>query len=134
MEKMEKMYLKEEFRNEEEKITGCASYKTIVNSCVDSLILCNNIIDVDNSLYDNFNKNIYEENGDTFKDIYQYYITDISSEHQAEKAEEMGLILAYSDLLDCYILCVDHFGTSWDCVSTDIKLVSTYEELEREVN
>lgn len=27
-----------------------------------------------------------------------------------------GLLFTYSDLLDKYILCVDHFGTSWDYV------------------
>lgn len=30
--------------------------------------------------------------------------------------QTFGLLFTYSDLLDKYILCVDHFGTSWDYV------------------
>ena len=43
----------------------------------------------------------------------------------------MGIILSYSNLLECDVLCVDHWGTSWDYVLTDVKLFDSYEELEK---
>jgi hypothetical protein len=43
----------------------------------------------------------------------------------------MGLLFTYSDLLDCDVLCVDHWGTSWDYVLTGVKLFDNYEDLEK---
>ena len=39
----------------------------------------------------------------------------------------MGVIMSYSNLLDCDVLCVDHYGTSWDYVLTDCDLVDADE-------
>ena len=63
-------------------------------------------------------------------DIFQYYLCNLS-EWQRENAKEHGLLLSYSDLLGCDVLCVDHWGTSWDYVLTDVKLFDTLEELEK---
>ena len=73
------------------------------------------------------NDNAYCEN-DT-PDIYQYYLCNIG-QWDKEQCEKAGLIISYSDMLDCYVLCVDHYGTSWDYVLTDVPLFETYEDLK----
>lgn len=57
-------------------------------------------------------------------EFYQYFIIDISY-GALEYLKECGqktLQICYSKKLDCYILCVGHFGTSWDYVGSDFKL------------
>ncbi len=49
-------------------------------------------------------------------EIYQWYITDCSQGDVRYLSEAFGLIFTYSDLLDCYVLCVTHYGTAWDHV------------------
>ena len=48
-------------------------------------------------------------------DIYQYYL--IRDPYWLEKAEELVL---YSDKLDCYVWCIDHLGTGWDYVLSNL--------------
>ena len=58
------------------------------------------------------------------EEFYQYFIIDISK-WDLEYLQECGqktLQILYSDLLDCYVLAVGHFGTGWDYVSSDFKL------------
>lgn len=58
---------------------------------------------------------------DEYYDIYQYYIvTDSGARFLEEYTDE---IVYYNEQLDMYILAITHFGTSWDYVLTDIKLV-----------
>lgn len=133
-----------------EKEKGFASYRTIVDRFIGDIVLCNNIIDVDFSIIDNmqngerfYNSETGEEvteqeyNEDTegiigsrMEDIYQYYLCNID-DYSREILIDNGFIISYSDKLECDVLCVDHYGTSWDYVLTDIKLFETYEELEK---
>lgn len=54
-------------------------------------------------------------------EIYQYYIiTDSGYRFLEDYTEE---IVYYHDELDMYVLGITHYGTSWDYVLTDIKLV-----------
>lgn len=99
---------------EYEKEKGRASYKTIVEYFVGDIVLCNRIIEVDQSVYDNAEFDWDEE-------IYQWYLCDVS-DFNKKKAKECGLLFSYSDLLECDVLCVNHYGTSWDYVLTDCKL------------
>lgn len=141
--------LKLEKMGEYEKEKGFASYRTIIERFAGDIVLCNNIVDVDSSIYDNMKNGFYyidndgehrteeEYYNDTtgtieteYKDIYQYYLCNLT-EYEEEKLLQAGCILSYSDLLECDVLCVDHFGTSWDYVLTDVKLFDTYEELEK---
>ena len=50
-------------------------------------------------------------------EIFQWYITDCSKSDVDYLSETFGLLFTYSDLLDCYILCVTHYGTAWDYVN-----------------
>lgn len=63
-----------------------------------------------------------EENeyGD-YLEVYQYYIVSDSGARFLE--EYTDEIVYYNETLDMYIWGITHFGTSWDYVLTDIKLV-----------
>lgn len=123
------IYKEMEKRNEIEKQTGKASYSTLINRFIDNIILCNNILTTDYSLFDNI---VVGEIGED-TEIYQAYIIDIANyniEYLQENLENTNdIIIAYSDMLDCFVLLVDHFGTSWDYMSTDIKLTDNLDEI-----
>lgn len=122
---MEKMgLLKNGITGEYEKENGYASYRTIVKRFIGDCVLCNNIVNIDDSVYINM------ENAEEDSEVYQYFICNLGG-YDREQALKAGLILSYSDLLDCDILCVDHLGTSWDHVLTDVKLFDNWEELKQ---
>lgn len=148
---------------EEKYLNGMASYKRVVEKFIgNNMVLCNNIIEVDNELlynkecgfadYDDLYEEKLEELKEEYKEelenekmtieeledmateqaeyeidnyeFYQYFIIDISNwdlEYLQECKQET-LKICYSELLDCYVLCVDHFGTGWDYVNSDFKL------------
>ena len=54
-----------------------------------------------------------------YKDIFQYYIV---SDNGADILREAGEALFYNDKLDMYVWGVDHWGTSWGYVLTNITL------------
>ena len=88
-------------------------------------ILNNEIIKHD---YDNWyleNGMDYDEEEDTYVDVFQYYIiTWDSAEFLKEHTDE---IVYYNENLDMYLWGITHWGTSWDYVLTDIPLeVETY--------
>lgn len=120
--------LKSEKMGEYERKQGYASYRTLVNYYIGDIVLCNNIASIDTSVYDNMDFDLIDEDGQEF-DIFQYYLCNLN-EWEKANAINCGLKLSYSDMLDCDVLCVDHFGTSWDYVLTDVKLFDTYEELK----
>ena len=147
---MEKLgLLKKEKMGNYEKEQGYASYKTIVDYFIGDLVLCNNIIEVDPSVYDNLTieERYYNENDEEITEeeyynddnaycdsstpeIYQWFICNLS-DYDKQQCEKAGLILSYSDMLDCDVLCVDHCGTSWDYVLTSVKLFDDYEALTK---
>lgn len=53
--------------------TNFISYAEAVKRFNNSFILCNNVPDLDPTIWDNLETSLEDENGD-FKDIYQYYI------------------------------------------------------------
>ena len=135
-----------------EKENNKASYKTIVNYFIGDIVLCNNIIELDDSIHENLNiePKYYNENGeeitedeyynldgayydDSMPEIYQFYLCNVS-DYEKEQAQAYGLIFSYSDKLECDVLCVDHYGTSWDYVLTNCPLFDTWEELEAHNN
>lgn len=107
----------------------------------DSLLLCNNIVNVDNSIWDNIeNGDLYDyydkdgneitrdeyeelgwENGaeEQMRDVYQYYLINESLAHML--INHTDNLIFYSDELDLYVLGVTHFGTGWSCVAEDFR-------------
>lgn len=100
------------------------NYSTLVNYLFTDMILCNNIMNVN----ENYLKCQLECGNDEEVDFYQYYIVNIDNWRFEQyvnycKANQIEpLTVYYLDELDIYILAVDHFGTSWDYVSTNIEI------------
>ena len=70
--------------------------------------------------FEEVNGNTYDEEEDSYIDIYQYYI--ISESGYKILSEYTNEIVYYNDELDIYIWCITHYGTSWDYVLTEIKI------------
>jgi hypothetical protein len=92
------------------------NYRVAVEWCNNNYVMCNNIPEIDSSIFDNMRFSDYDEETDEYTEIYQWFITDCSEWDVKYLEETFGLLFTYSDLLGCYILCVDHYGTSWDYV------------------
>ena len=95
------------------------TYKEAVNWLHNNIVLCNNIPEIDESIWDNMRFNMYDEN-DNCIDIFQWYITDCNESDVEYLEKHFGLLFTYSDKLDCYILCVDHYGTAWSHVACEV--------------
>lgn len=62
-----------------------------------------------------------EDEDGNYYEVYQYYII---SEYGARLLREYtDELVYYNSTLDMYLWGITHFGTSWDYVLTDIKLV-----------
>ena len=79
-------------------------------------VLCNNIPNIDETIFENANFDWYDDDNDMEVEIFQWFITDCSQDDVVYLSDRFGLLFTYSNLLDCYILCVDHFGTPWKSV------------------
>jgi hypothetical protein len=95
--------------------TNYISFSDAVKRFNNSLILCNNITEVDSEIWDYIRFSLEDEEGN-YREIMQYFITDCSEEDVKYLEMWYGLLFTYSPALDCYILCVDHWGTSWSSV------------------
>ena len=97
------------------------NYKKAVKWLNNSLILCNDITN-DPSLYDNMRFPLIDED-DNVCEIFQWFLTDCSESDVEYLEQHFGLKFTFSDVLDLYVLCVDHYGTSWDYVywTTDLE-------------
>ena len=123
---MKKFYVSKKDLNDEELRTGKVSYGRIVNRLIGNLVLCNNIGNIDNSIWEQVA--ISGEVGD-YEEIYQFYLCNVP-DYIIEWNKELNtpLIISYSEMLDTYVLMVNHFGTSWDYVMTDVEWSEDYEE------
>jgi hypothetical protein len=104
----------------------------------DVLLLCNNIREVDDSIWDNVEggelywyeddegNELTEEEVEELgwqnvnqidHDIYQYYLINNMLAHSL--INHTDNIVMYSDKLDLYVLGVTHCGTSWSYVCED---------------
>lgn len=99
-------------------MTKYTTYRIATKWLNNSYILANNITD-DDSIYANFRFDELNEYGDPIE-IYQYFITDASLDDVEWLEKNFGLKFTYSDQIECFILCVDHWGTGWDYVSCEI--------------
>lgn len=123
-----KMYVNFENLNDYEKEHNRISYKRLVERYFNNMILCNNIVNNYEDL-EIVAGSDYDEEEDTYKDIYQYFIVDGCFDEEAlqKVGEELGVVY-YNSNLDLYILGVDHLGTSWDYVLTDIEPTENFNE------
>ena len=92
------------------------TYLEAVNWLGNSRVLCNNIPQIDPSIFDNANFEWYDDENEMEVEIFQWYITNCTQDEVVYLSDRFGLLFTYSDLLNCYILCVDHYGTSQDYV------------------
>ena len=72
------------------------------------------------ALQDKINELEEEQESSYDAEIYQYFIVD---DNGARILEEFNEIVFYNEDLDMYVWGVTHWGTSWDYVLTDIKIV-----------
>lgn len=77
------------------------------------LILCNNIPQVDECLFDNIENGSFWE----YCDIFQWYIIDNSTAERLKRSTKE--LIFYSEKLDVYVLGVTHYGTAWDYVGAE---------------
>ena len=123
---MKKFYVSNvEELNEVEKKSGCVSYRRIIERYIDNLVLCEKIEEIDELVWE-YMQNI-DFDSDEEINIYQYYLCNLT-ELEKEMLLEYGIILSYSNVLDLDVLCVDHLGTSWDYVMTDVKWTDNINE------
>lgn len=100
------------------------NYKALVDFLFTDMILCNDIMHVN----DNYLNCQLECGNDEEVDFYQYFIVNIDEwrfeeyVNYCKQANIEALTVYYLDNLDIYILAVDHWGTSWDYVPTEIKI------------
>lgn len=106
-----------------DKQTFESNYKIFANFLGD-MVMCNNIPEIDPSVYENarFNwvEEVEEEDGETYEretEVYQWFLLS-ANDWEIELAEKNfpDALFTYSDKLDLFVLCVDHWGTPWQSV------------------
>ena len=126
-----KMLVSKEKLNSEELKTGKVSYARAIKNLVGDIVLCNNIANIDYDIFSNIiNDNYYDKDDEEYEgnEFYQYYLCNLD-EWQKNRLKETDVIISYSDVLDCDVLMVDHYGTSLDYVMTDIEWTENIDEL-----
>lgn len=99
---------------------GYLDYLTL-SKIVGDMVLINYMMQYMGSLgWELVSGNDVDEEGEYYE-IYQWYvITDHGAQFLEEHTDE---IVYYHEEMDMYVWGITHFGTSWDYVLTDIKLV-----------
>lgn len=98
---------------------GYLDYRTLARLIEDCIL--NNTIFAEVDDWELVSGEDYNEEDDYHYDIYQTYI--ISEYGRRLLSEYTNEIVYYSATLDIYLWGITHFGTSWDYVLTDVKLV-----------
>ena len=132
-EKVIKMYVKREDLNEYEREHNKISYRRLINRISnDDIWLFNNAPKLANYDFEFEINSDYDEETGEYIDIYQYSLIAINN-YMLEKLKDLkikDLIIAWSETLEEYVLMVEHFGTSWDYVLTDIEPTEDYEKAD----
>ena len=93
-------------------------YYSAVHWLHGSLILFNEINEFDPFFLESISDFDYEND-----EIYQYFLTSYSDDEIKWLRKIFpDLIFGYSDKMNLWILCVDHFGTMWSGVWTKCEL------------
>ena len=98
---------------------GFVDYRTLAKSF--DAVLNNDIINKTSDIgyWDVINGSEYDEETDSYADIFQYYI--ISAQGAEILQRETEEIVFYNEELDMYVWGITHYGTAWDYVLTDIQ-------------
>ena len=96
------------------------SYRNAIKYCGNSFVLCNNIQEIDDSIFYSDHNIVNDDFYDSEKEIFQYFISDCSQSDAEYLNEFFGIQFLFSEKLDCFILPVFHFGTSWDYVRVEV--------------
>ena len=111
-----------------------------------SMIMCNNIEDIDKSFIEDNMDLFYVEceecggsgekggkqceecwgEGRHALEAYQYFIID-ANEYELSRLKEYGVRVGYSELLNMHILPIYDFGTSWSAFSYSKEVDDDYE-------
>jgi hypothetical protein len=94
-----------------------------------SLIMCNDIANVDPSIFENARFETYDDETEEYTEIYQYFLTNYDACEVEFLEKHFNLLFTYSDALDLFVLCVDHYGTAWDYVTVETDLEAAAREL-----
>lgn len=78
------------------------NYSVAVNWCNNALILCNNITEIDPSIYDNMRFELFDEEDGTQRDIYQWFITNCTD----DDVEYLEKHLAYFSLIQTFWISI----------------------------
>lgn len=128
---MKKYVSKIEDLNEEEKRSGKISYKRLIER-IGEIWLFNQAPKLSDYDFEFVLNSDYNEESEEYIDIYQYYLININQYtlELLRKKECKDLIIAWSETLEEYVLFVDHFGTSWDYVMTNIEWTLDYNKAD----
>ena len=83
-------------------------------------ILNNDIINFEGAEFYCITDNEYDEETDSYMEVFQYYI--VPEWAVEEILKDAGEIVYYSEPLGVYLWGVTHYGTPWESVLTDIKI------------
>lgn len=117
--------------NEEEKRTNKISYRRLIDR-IGNIWLFNKAPELSDCDFEYEVGTDYDEENDTYTDIYQYYLIDIDqcTIKRLQQLKQNDIIIAYSPTLEEYVLMVDHYGTSWDYVMTSFEPTTNFEEAD----
>ena len=98
---------------------GYVDYATLAKSF--DAVLNNNIIEMTSNIGYWEPVNGFEEDEDgNLKEIFQFYIiSDAGAQILMELTNELVM---YNNILDMYCWCIDHWGSSWSIVLTEIRV------------
>lgn len=131
MKRLKKYVSSMEDLNEEERRTNRISYRRLVER-IGRVWLFNQAPELAENDFEFVLNSDYDEENNEYLEIYQYYLIDIDS-YTLEKLQDLkckDLIIAWSEKLQGYVLFVDHFGTSWDYVMTDIEPTTDFDKAD----
>ena len=99
---------------------GYLDYLTL-SKIVGDCVLNNNVFEY--AGYGNWalENGLEEDDEGNYQEVYQYYI--ITGGGATTLMDLTDEIVYYNEELDMYLWGITHFGTSWDYVLTDIKLI-----------
>lgn len=108
------------------------TYRMLADS-LSALILCNNITSLFHSDINGdyvepeiISGSDWDEESEEYREIYQYYIIG-GTEYDIQALKRLNELVYYIEPLDLYIWGVDHWGTSWDIVSTGYYIQDTQD-------